>query len=169
MKRDRIEPLYRKVNTKARNVHHQFGGDAKYERHTKKGMSKSMHGKKERGLDYTPLFRFLLSKVGKPVDEVYSEAIPRLDSSEPFWWMVAKDENEINEWGYFGVDESTYFSQLIIDENGLLQISKPEVTNEKIQPSCPCCTHTLNGRVLIHKHNWEKSDKYQLSIQQLIK
>lgn len=164
MKRNRIEPLYRKVNTKARNVHHNFGGDAKYERHTKKGMSKSMHGTERRGLDYTPLFRFLLSKVGKPIDEVYSEAISRLDSSEPFWWMVAKDENEINEWGYFGVGESTYFSQLIIDKNGLLQISKPDVTNEKLYPSCWCCTHTLNGKVYSQKYKYERSPYYTPTI-----
>ena len=35
MKRDK-EPLYRKVNTKARHCHHQFGSDAKYDRNTKK-------------------------------------------------------------------------------------------------------------------------------------
>ena len=29
------EPLYRKVNTRARNVHHNFGGDFKYSRNKK--------------------------------------------------------------------------------------------------------------------------------------
>jgi len=164
MKRDRIEPLYRKVNTRAHNVHHSFGGDAKYNRNTKKGMSKNMKSGVERGLDYTPLFRFLLSKIGKPVNEVYSEAVSRLDSPEPFWWMVAKDETEVSDWGYFGIGESTYFSQLIIDENGLIQISKPEVTNEKLFPSCDCCTHTFNGRVFVQKYKYEKSPYYIPSI-----
>lgn len=59
--------LYRKVNTKARGVHHDFGGDFKYIRNKKKETLQqirgTMFGKKERGLDYTPLFRFLLSKL----------------------------------------------------------------------------------------------------------
>ena len=61
------EPLYRKVNTKARNVHHNFGSDFKYSRNKKKETLEqtkgAMYGNKERGLDYTPLFRFLLSKL----------------------------------------------------------------------------------------------------------
>lgn len=162
MKRDRIEPLYRKVNTKARNVDHHFGGDAKYERNTKKGMSKSMHGKKKRGLDYTPLFRFLLSKVGKPFNEIYNEAIRRLDSPEPIWWIVNKDFKDNS--GFIRVDESTYYSQLIIDENGLLQVLNPEVTNEKLYPLCDCCTHTFNGKLFVNKYDFKKSPYYTPNI-----
>lgn len=43
-----------------------------------------MHGKVKRGLDYTPLFRFLLAKVGMPWNEIHPEAIARLDRSERF-------------------------------------------------------------------------------------
>jgi hypothetical protein len=64
----RKSPLYRKVNTRARGVHHEFGGDFRHDR-AKERMSDethgSMHGRKERGRDYTPLFHFLLSKVGE--------------------------------------------------------------------------------------------------------
>jgi hypothetical protein len=91
------EPLYRKVNTTAHGVHHLHGADFRNSRHAQRvkdseATHQSMHGKKQRGLDYTPLFRFLLSKVGKDWDAVYSEAISRLDRSEPVYWLVAMTE-----------------------------------------------------------------------------
>ncbi len=95
------ELLYRKVNTKARNVHHNFGGDFKYSRNKKRQtleQSKgSMYGKKERGLDYTPFFRFLLSKVGSNWNEIFSEAKSRLNKTEPIFWLVALNENNKEE------------------------------------------------------------------------
>src|SRR5687767_1318054 len=70
------KPLYRKVNTRARGVHHGFGGDFRHERNTKRfkeadATRGSMHASGNRGLDYTPLFRFLLSSVGRNWDDVY--------------------------------------------------------------------------------------------------
>lgn len=38
-----------------------------------------MSGKINYGLDYSPLFMFLLRKTGEKSDQVYSEAILRLD------------------------------------------------------------------------------------------
>ena len=47
-----------------------------------------MHGIKQHGLDYTPLYKFLLFKVGRKWDEVYSEAIARLDKKNQFFgWL----------------------------------------------------------------------------------
>ena len=46
MKRTK-EPLYRKVNTRAHGVHHNFGGDYRHERNSKKKSDlphESMHG-----------------------------------------------------------------------------------------------------------------------------
>jgi hypothetical protein len=68
--RGRKEPLYRKVNTRTRGVHHHKGGRARWERGTKAATQNeaqrgSMHAGGQNGLDYTPLFRFLLSKVGE--------------------------------------------------------------------------------------------------------
>jgi hypothetical protein len=60
------EPLYRKVNTQTHRVHHHTGGNYRTERKAlgESDASRSpMHGKSRRGLDYTPLSRFLLSKV----------------------------------------------------------------------------------------------------------
>lgn len=154
------EPLYRKVNTKALHVHHNTGGDAKYSRHTKKGMSTKMKQGVHRGLDYTPLYRFLLSKVGQPFDAVYSEAIHRLDKPDPIYHIVLDKDNlgdlqvryGMNR-GYVRCGDSTYYSQLHVDDQGILQKIKPELKNEDITPDCNCCTHTFNGKVLIKKHH----------------
>ncbi|MBL4668964.1 MAG: hypothetical protein JKY30_06840 [Flavobacteriales bacterium] len=141
--------LFRKVNTRARGVHHNFGGDFKYSRNQKRESVEqtkgSMHGKKERGLDYTPLFRFLQSKVDTEWNEVFSEAISRLDKPEPIFWLVA--ENEEDKKDYVRIGESTYFSGLYVDNDGKLQLTKPELDAKDMKPLCNCCTHTLNGKV----------------------
>jgi hypothetical protein len=143
------KPLYRKVNTRARGVRHNFGGDFKNSRHAKSviadQVTNSMHGKKERGLDYTPLFRFLLSKVGSTWDEVYSEAISRLDKKEPIFWLVALDEADKKD--YVRIGDSSYFSGLYVDENKVLRLSNPELKAKDLKPFCECCTHTLNRKV----------------------
>ncbi len=141
--------LYRKVNTKARGVHHHFGGDFKHSRNKKREtleQSKGkMSGKVERGLDYTPLFRFLLSKVGADWDNVFSEAKSRLDRSEPIFWMVALQEDKRRD--YVRIGESSYYSGLYVDGNNTLQICNPDLKAIDMQPTCSCCTHTFNGKV----------------------
>lgn len=104
-----------------------------------------MKSKVERGLDYTPLFRFLLSKVGSDWNEIHAEAISRLDKPDPLFWIVAKEESEKQD--YVRVGESSYFSGLYIDSNNQLQLSNPELKAKDMVPSCSCCTHTLNGVV----------------------
>ena len=149
MKSDRKKPLYRKVNTRARDVHHNFGGDYRNSRNREApiGMRQGI----QRGLDYTPLFRFLLSKVGSDWDEVHSEAVSRLDKQEPIFWIVAKDKESSDD--YVRVGESSYFSGLYIDENNMLQIVDIEVTEDTLEPSCSCCTHTFNGVPFTKKYN----------------
>ena len=141
--------LYRKVNTKARGVRHDFGGDFKNSRHKKREtieqVKGAMFGKKERGLDYTPLFRFLLSKVGCNWDEVFSEARSRLDKTEPIFWIVALTQDQKKD--YVRVDESSYFSGLYVDDNGVLQITNPGLKASDMKPFCSCCTHTFNGKL----------------------
>ena len=135
------KPLYRKVNTRARGVQHLHGGDYKHRRN-----SESAIGMKQgtlRGLDYTPLFKFLLSKVGGNWNEIHSEAVSRLDKEEPIFWLVAKDYESGNE--VVRVGESSYFSGLFIDESGILCTVKPELNEESLEPQCKCCTHTFNG------------------------
>lgn len=143
------EPLYRKVNTRARNVHHNFGGDFKYSRNKKQETIEqtkgTMFGKKERGLDYTPLFKFLLSKVGLEWNEIFSEAKSRLDKTEPIFWLVALSENAKQD--VVRIGESSYFSGMYIDDEGILQLSNPTLKPTELKHYCECCTHTFNGQV----------------------
>jgi hypothetical protein len=142
-------PLFRKVNTKARNVHHNFGGDYKYSKNKKQEtleqINGTKYGKKERGLDYTPLFRFLLSKVGSEWNETFSEAKSRLDKTEPIFWLVALNQNEKKDLVRIGA--SSYFSGLYVDDEGILQLSNPSLKPTDLEHYCDCCTHTFNGTV----------------------
>lgn len=151
MKKD-IKPLYRKVNTRARHVHHNSGSDAKYDRNTKKGISKSMKKDKQRGLDYTPLYNFLLSKIGQDWNKIHSEAINRLDKEEPIYHLVALDEHQKKDRVRIG--ESSYYSGLFVDEDNKLQKVNPDLKNEDLTPECPCCTHTFNGKPFLKKHSF---------------
>ncbi|WP_417700851.1 hypothetical protein [Pseudophaeobacter sp.] len=40
-------------------------------------------------MDHTPLYKFLLSKVGQDWDDIYSEAVAWLDKDEPIFRLVA--------------------------------------------------------------------------------
>ena len=141
------KPLYRKVNTRTYGVAHLFGGDFKNSRNmrreTLEQVKGSMHGKKQRGLDYTPLFRFLYSKVGSDWNDVFSEAKSRLDKTDPIFWLVAVYEDEPKE--YVRVGETSYFSGMYVDDNNLLQLTNPDLSAKDMKPYCDCCTHTLNG------------------------
>jgi hypothetical protein len=144
----RSTPLYRSVNTRTHGVKHGQGGDYRHERNAKSSQAaepnrSSMHSKHRHGRDYTPLFRFLISRVGQPWDETYAEARSRLDTTDPIFWLVAKTENERR--AFVRVGESSYFSGLFVDEQGLLRLVNPALKPQDMQPTCTCCTHTLNG------------------------
>ncbi len=141
-------PLFRKVNTKARGVRHDHGGDYRHVRNSKQQETSEaqrlpMSAKVQRGMDYTPLFKFLLSKVGQPWNEVYSEAVARLDSHTPNYWMVALTEAERQDCVRLG--ESSYYSGLYVDDDGLLRLVNPDIGPSSLMPQCKCCTHTFNG------------------------
>ena len=149
------EPLFRKVNTRTHGVHHGFGGDYSSDRKTKREVNSdatrgTMHGRVQRGLDYTPLFKFFLSKVGGKWEDVYSEAVARVDKKEPIFWMVAIHEKDKKN--CFSVGESSYFSGMYVDSQGLLQVVNPNLNNESAYPHCSCCTHTFNGLVFTKKY-----------------
>lgn len=147
---DKKPHLYRSVNTRTRGVCHGSGFAYRYERHTKSAKNPlctrgSMHSHQRHGFDYTPLFRFLLSKVGQPWDKVFSEANSRLDHPEPVFCMVALHESDKDE--YVRLDHSSYYSGLWVDEAGVLKKVNPQLTPDQIKPICDCCTHTFNGVV----------------------
>jgi hypothetical protein len=160
---DKKKPLYRTVNTRVPHMglYHDFGSDAKYDRNTKEGVSKTMKNKKKRGLDFTPLYMFLLSKVGQKWDDVYSEAKSRIPESETeaIEHMFHKPSIYFENNGYSLMGESTMFSKLMVDENGLLQKTHPELTIEQLYPTCDCCTHTFNGKTLTNK--WRDNPIYK--------
>lgn len=144
----RKEPLYRKVNTTAHRVHHGRGGDYSDDRNARATQSDEavrspMHGRRKLGLDYTPLFRFLISKVGAEWASVYSEAVARLDRADPIFWLVARRSEERRR--YVLIGESSYYSGLYVDDTGTLQLVDPVVGPSSLVPRCKCCTHTFNG------------------------
>lgn len=147
MKPDR-KPLYRKVNTRTHGVRHGHGGEARWERHTKKtardeSMRWSMHGKQRHGRDYTPLFRFLISRVGRDWSETHSEAVSRLDSEAPIRWLVAEDRESGRP--FVRIGENSWFSGLYVDGDNRLALVDPDLSIDDMKPRCGCCTHTFNG------------------------
>lgn len=150
------EPLFRKENKRVRRcgAHMDFGGEFRHERHSKSskaileaGASRaSMHAKVQRGYDYTPLYRFLLSSVGKDWAAVHSEAVSRLDKEDPIWHMVARPGEEPEMFVRLG--DSSYYSGLYVDADNKLQKTKPDLCAgdlNAVMLGCTCCTHTLNG------------------------
>ena len=108
-------------------------------------------GGQRHGLDYTPLFRFLLSRVGEDWDTVFAEAAARLDRHEPVFWMVARSEAE--EKPFVRIGESSYYSGLFVDEDNRLRLVDPDLRVEHMEPGCACCTHTFNGIPFTRKYS----------------
>ena len=146
-------PLYRKANTRTHRVRYHTTGDAKHDRNTKKGITRSMTAKKH-PLDFTPLYIFLISKIGQPWDEVHSEAVSRLpkEHKDAVNWLFRDRTDDAKHLQYIRGGECSYYSPLMVDENGLIQKAN-DVTIVDIYPSCSCCTHTFNGKPLTNK--WE--------------
>lgn len=159
--------LYRKVNRKSsyqvhcietKKVHYRWS------RHTKKSKQQAMDGVTKtsmksgkkgsitNGYDYTPLFHYLLKQVGRKWNEVYSEVIPRLNTTIPIFWMV--DINNCDESEYCRSGEGSYFSRLYVDNDGILCKVNPNLSN--VSPSCDCHTQTFNGNVIGNK-NYNKT------------
>lgn len=141
------KPLYRKHNKLAANFHlNSPGGEFRHERNTKAiknfvGYRQKIKQTKE-GYDYTPLYKFLLSKVGQKWDEVFSEIIPRLDKTDPIFYMVCLDYKE-NDEGFVRIGDTSYYSKLTVIGD-LLRLAKPNTTPPA--PTCNCCTYTFNGK-----------------------
>lgn len=141
--------LYRRVNTTTRHRSYNPGAEYRWERNKKSPANDdlpqraSMHGNQQRGLDYTPLFHFLLGKVGKEWNDIYSEAKSRLDKPDPIFWMVAKFEHQKRD--YVCCGDFSFYPGLYIDTQGILQQVNPDISAEDIPVTCRCCTHTFIG------------------------
>lgn len=154
--------LYRKENKSSLSYigHKDTGGDFRHDRNTKRlknfeGNRWKMSSRKERGVDFTPLYKFLLSKVGEDFDEVYSEAMSRMDGKRaPIFWMIV--ENTYIEEGIlknsngtivrpdFNNEEAKFSTLYIDDENKLRKVSDLNKSEFKLE-SCGCCTQSLDG------------------------
>ena len=160
MKKD-IKPLYRKERQTRYNNQKHSGGDFRHERNTKEmetfeGTHKSMK-KGQYGYDYTPLYRFLQSKVGQNWNKVHSEAVSRLNGKEgeehifylvyPDLTIIRPHNLGIQEIVHLG-EESMYHT-LTVDEDGNLQYINKDAKWE--YDLCSCCTHTLDGKVIKSK------------------
>lgn len=158
------KPLYRTYNKLARGFHNNDpGGNYRHERNTKKaknfeGSRKSI-GYTRTGYDYTPLYMFLLSKVGQKWDEVYSEAVSRLDKDDAVWHMVDLNVDE-NSREIVWMGESSMYSALTV-RNGRLEKINPNA--EPWGASCSCCTFTFNGKQITKKseHLLEQEERYR--------
>ena len=113
----------------------QFDG-----RHLPMGSAKCYYMK--HGYDYTPLFRYLLSRVGDLWEDIYTYVKPRLNTTEAIWIMVSRSGYP-QESSYFCLSEGSYWSQLWIDDEGRLQRVDP--TQANASPGCWCHTYSFNG------------------------
>jgi CRISPR/Cas system-associated endonuclease/helicase Cas3 len=94
------KPLYTKVNRRSyqSSQYEYSGGDHKHLRNTKKFKNLdakriSMKGRNIQARDYTPLYKYLISNVGRSWDDIYSEIKPRLKGIErevknPIFYIV---------------------------------------------------------------------------------
>ena len=148
---DRKKPLYRSVNTRTHGVRHGSGGDYRWSRRREDRVHEgAMSGKQRHGLDYTPLFRFLLSRIGEDWDGVFAEAAARLDRQEPIFWIVARSQEERRP--FLRMGENAYYSGLFIDADNRLRLVDPDLRVEHMEPGCACCTHTFNGLPFTRKY-----------------
>ncbi|MEO0823754.1 MAG: hypothetical protein AAF074_25510 [Pseudomonadota bacterium] len=109
-----------------------------------------MHKKHSHGLDYTPLFRFLLSKIREGWSAAHREAVDRLDREEPIFWLVARQREDGQP--FVRIGERTYFTGLYVDDDNRLALVDADLTVEQMTPFCPCCTHTLNGVPFVRRY-----------------
>jgi hypothetical protein len=152
------EKLYRKDNKLANHYEGDKGSDYRHDRHSKKTKVFLESGsflsikKRNKGMDYTPLYKFLLSKVGCNWDEVHSEAVSRLDKQDPIWYMVKLDVNPVIMGGksypssVVWMGDTSQYSALTVNEDRILV--KIDENAKPYPPSCSCCTFTFNGVVI---------------------
>ena len=152
--------LYRSRNYKDKQSDYSTSLHYRFIRNTKKPieLKKKMKGCDNGGRDYTPLFKFLLSKVGQKWDSVYSEAKSRLDTDAPIFYMVSLNPEETNEVVHLG--DTSYYSQLHVDENGILKKVNPNfnVENFRFNEVFDYFTITFNSHI-VNRINVVKPDK----------
>lgn len=155
------KPLFRKEKKTGLSTHYYVstGSDFRHQRHTKKmkeydGNHMPMKSGKF-GVDYTPLYLFLLSKIGCKWDEVFSEICERLplEHRKSIFRMVRLIESVFQSRNYHSNDvmpsvrigENSYWNTLEVI-NGVLVKVDPNFTAKDCVIGCTCCTHSFNGK-----------------------
>lgn len=159
------KPLWRKINRTVYGTY-RLNTAEKYSRNKKEDVVKKtkMNASTKYGdLDFTPLYKFLLKNIGNSWDTVKSEALSRLPKDivqyeDPFNGVVL-DYSEylgLTEFAYnnsfFSGGHTSMFSQLYVNEEGLLALVNPELSGEsiaKIYSLYPDKTYTFNGKKII--------------------
>ena len=137
---DRNRLLYRKVNTRARGVHHRSGGDFARHRNAKRARNESsMHAGQRRGLDYTRCFASCSPGSVRTGTRCFRRRLP--GSTKPSRYSGSSPDTPTSR----RVGEGTDYSGLYIDDDNPLAVVDPGVTPQTMTPLCDCCTHTLNG------------------------
>jgi len=152
MNRDK-KPLYRKENKTSLQTKYyvETGSEYRYTRNSKKNLNSDKTHEPmtsgQHGYDYTPLYKFLLSKVGQEWDKVFSEAKSRLGKVEPIFYLVALHEEDKRDVVNIHVNNS--YSGLYVTDEGILEKVNPDA-----QPHiaiCTCHTYSFNGKPIIVK------------------
>ena len=165
------EPLYRKEKKTGLKTRYYVnaGGENRWSRNTKQAKKdedpeiafqphrgKGAHKRHDRshegkggdgfGYDYTPLYKFLLSKVGQNWDEVFEEAKDRLDKTEPIFYIVQfQNEHGEKPRDIVRIGENTEYSGLTVIDGKLVKVDPNAIP---YKPSCTCCTHSFNGKAI---------------------
>jgi len=148
----RTEPLYRKEKKTGLSTHYYVvtGSDYRRTRNSKK--QKEFDGHKQPmntgkwGVDYTPLYRYLLSKVGQKWADVYSAVCARLpiEHREAIGYMVVTDTDN----PYFRYGENSYFSTLTVKDGILVKVDGEKSFIPPPPIKSVCSTYTFNGKVI---------------------
>lgn len=75
----------------------------------------------------------------------HREAVGRIDKEEALYHLVFLKRKSAQEVVRTG--ESTYWSGLYVDDQGILRVVNLHINETSFPPSCKCCTHTFNGKV----------------------
>ena len=127
------KPLFRVVNIRTHHVRYVDCSEYRWSRNTTQEKKSefcrgSTHFDHRHCLDYTPLFKLLLSRVGDDWAEIYGEAVARLDRSEPVFWLVASRDAEKQP--FVRIGGNSFFSGLYVDENTRLSLVDPDLRVE---------------------------------------
>lgn len=166
------------IRTKNRITHNGTSRDvnfrSRWTRHSKNGITQKMKKRINYHLDYTPLFKFLLSKEGEKWEGVWRECQKKVDTVEPVLWMVQnirlnglpKHDKCLEEYDKsFGYEEGSYFSTMYVDENGILQVVDKNYKESTPLEYCRRCGETFNGLLYeTYKRSKRKIEKMKTYI-----